>query len=49
MITPDAKGKLVFAAAAAQLHGNNIKTEAVGDQENIGYWDDAKDWASWSA
>ena len=34
-------------ADAAELHGNGIKVEQHGEQSNLGFWDNAGDWASW--
>lgn len=32
----------------ATLHGSKLQVESRGGAENIGYWDDAGEWASWS-
>jgi alpha-L-fucosidase len=45
-IQPDAKGNLTLVPDDAQLHGS-LKTENQGGQPNIGFWDNAQDWASW--
>jgi alpha-L-fucosidase len=49
VITPDAKGRFVFSADDATLHGNKLKLEEQGGKPNIGYWDDAGEWAEWRA
>ena len=46
-LVPDAKGNLKLGAEGAELHGGQIKTEDLGGQPNIGYWDNGGDWASW--
>lgn len=46
-ITPNAKGELVLPADAADLHGS-LNTEERGGTSNIGFWDQAGDWASWT-
>ena len=47
-VTADAKGVLTLDAGLAELQGETIITEAKGGILNIGYWFDAKDWASWT-
>ena len=48
-VRPDAKGNLNLTAEAAELHGDQIKTEAQGGQPNIGFWDRPDEWVSWKA
>jgi len=48
VIQPDPKGNITLAADAADLHGNGVNTEVRDDQPNLGFWDDAADWVSWS-
>ncbi len=48
-ITPDAKGCLIFGAADATLHGQQLKLEEQGGKPDIGYWDRADEWVSWNA
>jgi len=49
VITPDAKGRLIFGADDAKLHGDNLKLEEQGGKSDIGYWDNSAEWVSWSA
>jgi len=49
VITPDAKGRLIFGADDAKLHGDNLKLEEQGGKSDIGFWDDSKEWISWNA
>jgi alpha-L-fucosidase len=46
-VRPEANGSYVLSADAADLHGDQIKTEAQGGQPNIGFWDKADEWVSW--
>jgi len=45
----DTTGSLTLLPETAELHGEGIKTEEQGGQPNIGFWDSARDWASWKA
>ena len=47
LIQPDKNGALLLSATAAALHGT-LRTESQGDTTNIGFWDNASDWASWT-
>lgn len=47
VVAPDAQGNLVLSADTATLNGGKINTEAQGGQPNIGFWDDAADYAVW--
>ncbi len=47
VIFPDAKGNIVLSSEDATLHGELIKTETKGVHSNIGFWDNADEWASW--
>jgi alpha-L-fucosidase len=47
IITPDAKGELVLSADAAETHGDKLNTEDRDGQMNLGFWDNASEWASW--
>lgn len=47
VVAPDAQGNLVLSADLATLNGSKINTEAQGGQPNIGFWDDAADYAIW--
>ncbi len=47
VVAPDAQGNLVLSADTATLNGGKINTEAQGGQPNIGFWDDAADYAIW--
>jgi len=49
LITPDSRGRLIFEAEDATLHGEQLKLEQQGGKPNIGYWDNAKEWVSWNA
>ena len=49
LVTPDARGRLIFNADEATLHGTKLQLEEQGGKPNIGYWDDAGEWASWNA
>jgi len=46
IVQPDASGKYTLAPDTADLHGN-LREETRGGRPNIGFWDNAKDWASW--
>jgi alpha-L-fucosidase len=47
IIAPDAKGELVLSADAAETHGDKLNTEDRDGQMNLGFWDNASEWASW--
>ena len=49
LILPDIKGSLTFGADEAELHGQKIKVETKGGKSNIGFWNNANEWASWHA
>ena len=49
VIAPDDKGQLTFMADDATLHGQAIKLEEQGGLSDIGYWDKADEWVSWTA
>jgi len=44
----DAKGNFKLGADDAELHGDQIKTEDHDGQSNIGFWDRASEWVSWT-
>jgi alpha-L-fucosidase len=46
-VTPDADGNLTLTTETAVLHGQQLRFEARGGQENIGFWDRADEWVSW--
>ena len=48
-ITPDTRGRLVFGADDATLHGANLQLEEQGGKPDIGYWNNADEWVSWNA
>lgn len=48
VVHPDAAGILTLSATTAQTHGDGIRVEASSGVDNIGYWDNPSDWASWS-
>ncbi len=47
-IEPDSKGNFTLSAETAELHGNGVKAEEKGGQTNIGFWDNAADFVSWT-
>jgi alpha-L-fucosidase len=47
-VSADASGNYNISAGAAQLHGGGVQVEGDAGNENIGYWDSANDWASWT-
>ncbi|MBI5705655.1 MAG: alpha-L-fucosidase [Armatimonadetes bacterium] len=47
-VEADAKGVLNLAPGLAELHGETIHEEAKDGIPNLGFWFDAKDWASWT-
>ena len=47
-IRPAADGTLTLAADEAELHGRRIRVEVRTKAGNIGFWDNPKDWASWT-
>ncbi len=46
-IAPDGRGRLVLSPDDASFHGGRMAAENKGGQPNIGFWDNAGDWASW--
>ena len=49
IVTADSRGRLIFGADDAILHGEQIKLEEQGGKPNIGYWDKPDEWVSWNA
>lgn len=47
-VSPDAQGNFQLVPDDADLHGDQVKTEAQGGQPNIGFWDKADEWVSWN-
>jgi alpha-L-fucosidase len=47
VLTQNADGSLTLRPGDAILHGSEIQTEGQGDQENVGYWTNPKDWIEW--
>ena len=47
-IVADEAGTFALEASSAQTHGDGIQVEGEGANSNLGYWDNADDWASWS-
>ena len=47
VIAPDNRGRIVLQPDDAEMHGNKIATEEKAGRPNIGFWDNAGDWASW--
>lgn len=48
VVEPSANGDYLLSAAAAQTHGDGIQVEEKSGISNLGYWDSASDFASWS-
>ena len=48
IIAPAADGRLTLKAADAEIHGNSPVYEHDGEKDQIGYWDDPKDYVSWT-
>ena len=46
-IRPQADGKIVLCAAEATIHGTSPRYESGGGKDNIGYWQDPKDYVTW--
>ena len=47
-VTATAAGDYDLAASAAVTHGGTIQVENSDDKDNLGYWDNPDDWASWT-
>jgi alpha-L-fucosidase len=47
-IQPDAKGGFLLLAESAEIHGDQLNTEQRGGQTNLGFWDNASEWVSWT-
>ena len=45
---PATDGRLTLKAAEAEIHGNSPQYEQGGEKDQIGYWDDPKDYVSWT-
>ena len=48
-VSPDSKGRIIFSADDAVLHGENLKLESRGGKSDIGFWDNGNEWVSWNA
>ena len=48
VLTQNADGTLNLRPGDATLHGTEIQTEGSGDQENIGFWMNPKDFLEWT-
>jgi hypothetical protein len=48
-VSQAADGTITLGADAAETHGSRIKVEAKSGKPNLGFWDDAADWAAWKA
>lgn len=48
VVMPDSHGRLVLGAADAALHGEQIRLETQGGKTCVGYWDNPKEWVSWT-
>ena len=49
VICPDARGDVFLSATNATLHGSQIQLETQGKLPDIGYWEKADEWVSWTA
>ena len=49
IVTADDKGRLIFNADDASLHGDQLKLEEQGGKSCIGFWDKSDEWVSWNA
>jgi len=47
-IRPDAQGNLTLPADAAEVQGAKLAVEERGGRPNLGFWDDAAEYASWT-
>lgn len=47
-VSADASGNFTLNATAANIHGGGLQTEGPDGSENLGFWDSADDWASWT-
>jgi alpha-L-fucosidase len=48
VVNVDASGDYVLGAASAKTHGDGIQIEDKDGASNLGYWDSASDFASWT-
>ena len=48
ILTPDTRGNLTLLADDAELHGDQIKVETQGGKPNLGFWDHANEFATWT-
>jgi alpha-L-fucosidase len=46
-ILQEADGSVTLPAKEARLHGDTLRYEFGGGDDNIGYWTDPSDWADW--
>jgi hypothetical protein len=46
-IRPQADGKIVLRAAEATIHGASPRYESGGGKDNLGYWQDPRDYVAW--
>jgi len=46
-LTQKADGAIALPACEATLHGSGLKYESGPERDNIGYWLDPREWASW--
>jgi alpha-L-fucosidase len=47
-INQAADGSIALKAVDAAVHGEELKYESGGGKDNLGYWMNADDWASWA-
>jgi len=48
-VMADVAGNLDLSAGKAEMHGSGIAVETKEGAENIGFWDNAEDYATWTA
>ena len=47
-VSADADGNFTLTATVAQTHGDGVQVESKDGVDNLGYWDNPDDWASWT-
>jgi alpha-L-fucosidase len=48
VVRPDTQGALTLKATDAEIHGENAQLQGSGENANIGYWVNARDFVSWT-
>lgn len=46
-VEPNVNGRLILDAESADVTGEQLKVEEANGKSNLGYWDNAKDFATW--